>query len=423
MPKVLLLCEYATLNGGERSMLATLAGIAPAGFQPIAAAPPQGPLAEALRQQGIEHLPWGVSDAAGVRLPQGRLREELAGLLARVRPDLLHANSLSMGRLSGPVAAASGVPSIAHLRDIVRLSAGAIGDLNQHTRLLAVSKAVRDFHAAGGVDPGKVHVLYNGVDLEEFRPRPATGYLHHDLGLPEGVPLAGTIGQIGLRKGQDVLARAAILLADRLPQLHWLVVGERHSSKSESRQFEAGLRRAAENLAGRIHLLGYRNDVPRLLNELTVLVHPARQEPLGRVLLEAAASGVATVATDVGGTREVFPPETGAAILVPPHDPQALAEAVLGLIADPRGECSSPLRPGAGPKRHSTSGSRLLGWWATIEKCLSVRRTCRRTRSRDSEGCDGNLDCRRRRLEVLRRVIPGRSDCQRILTPRGNALQ
>jgi len=365
MPKVLLLCEYATLNGGERSMLATLAGIAVAGFQPIVAAPPQGPLAEALRQQGIEHLPWGVSDAAGVRLPQGRLREELAGLLARVRPDLLHANSLSMGRLSGPVAAASGIPSIAHLRDIVRLSARAIDDLNRHTRLLAVSKAVRDFHAAGGVDPGKLHVLYNGVDLEEFRPRPASGYLHHELGLPEGVLLAGTIGQIGLRKGQDVLVQAALILAgeerprhnsgtvpvfaqpgtdrrlvgDRpLPEsveLHWLVVGERHSSKSESRQFEAGLRRAAENLAGRIHLLGYRNDVPRLLNELTILVHPARQEPLGRVLLEAAASGVATVATDVGGTREIFAPEAAAAILAPPDDPQALAEAVLGLIADP----------------------------------------------------------------------------------------
>jgi glycosyltransferase involved in cell wall biosynthesis len=186
-----------------------------------------------------------------------------------------------------------------------------------------------------GIAPGKLHVLYNGVDLEEFSPRPATGYLQRDLGIPEGVPLAGTIGQIGLRKGQDVLARAALMLADKLPELHWLIVGERHSEKGESRQFEAELHRAAEGLSGRLHFPGYRSDVPQLLRELTILVHPARQEPLGRVLLEAAASGVATVATDVGGTREVFPPDAEAAVLVPPDDPQAIAGAVRRLVEDP----------------------------------------------------------------------------------------
>lgn len=342
MSRVLLLCEYATLNGGERSMLATLGGIAAAGLDPLVAAPRRGPLAEALRQRGIEHLPWEVWDAAGVRLPQGRLRENLAELLDRVRPDLLHANSLSMGRLSGPVAATMGLPSIAHLRDIIRLSGRAIRDLQQHKRLLAVSRAVRDYYAqnarpapGAGIAPEKLHVLYNGVDLDEFSPRPATGYLHRELGIPEGAPLAGTIGQIALRKGQDVLARAAIMAAGILPELHWLIVGERHSAKGESRRFEAELHRATEGLSGRVRFLGHRDDVPRVLNELAVLVHPARQEPLGRVLLEAAASGVATVATDVGGTREVFPPESDTAVLVPPDDAQAIAGAVQRLIEHP----------------------------------------------------------------------------------------
>ena len=66
-----------------------------------------------------------------------------------------------------------------------------------------------------------------------------------------------------------------------------------------------------------------------------MLVHPARQEPLGRVLLEAAASGVAIVATDVGGTPEIFPPSSGAARLVAPDDAEALAEAILAVAGDP----------------------------------------------------------------------------------------
>ena len=121
MREILLLCEYPTLNGGERSMLATLGGLRAAGYAVAAMAPPQGPLAEALAASGIELLPFQCRAADGSRLPQGRLREELAQVLRRRRPALLHANSLAMGRLSGPVAAELQLPSIAHLRDIVKL--------------------------------------------------------------------------------------------------------------------------------------------------------------------------------------------------------------------------------------------------------------------------------------------------------------
>ena len=117
--------------------------------------------------------------------------------------------------------------------------------------------------------------------------------------------------------------------------MHYLIVGERNSEKAESRQFERDLRGAASGpLAGRVHFLGRRNDVGRLLGELTLLAHPARQEPLGRVLLEAAAAGVAVVATAVGGTPEIFPPGSGAARLVPPDDAAALAAAMLELLGD-----------------------------------------------------------------------------------------
>ena len=335
MPNALLLCEYPTTSGGEQSMLATLDGVRRAGMDVAVIAPPEGPLAKTLAATGVEVLPFLFRDSTGNRFPQDRLRAELAQLLGRRRPDLLHANSLAMGRLSGPVAADLKLPSIAHLRDIIGLSAQAVADLNRHTRLLAVSEATRAFHVAQGLAAEKTHVLYNGVDLDRFQPRSKSGYLHRELGLAPEADLVGTIGQICLRKGQDVLVHAAAILAEKLPNVHFVIVGERWSDKPESRQFEQALRDAATGkLAGRLHLLGFRHDVDRVLNELCLLVHPARQEPLGRVLLEAAASGVPVVATDVGGTREIFPPDGEAARLVPSDDPGAMAAAVLELMGD-----------------------------------------------------------------------------------------
>jgi glycosyltransferase involved in cell wall biosynthesis len=333
MPEILILCEYPTLNGGERSMLATLDGVRSAGFSPAVMAPGEGPLAEEVAARGFELLPFQCRGPDGSRIAQSRLREELADVLHRRRPALLHANSLAMGRLSGPVAAECRLPSIAHLRDIVGLSVQAVADLNCHRRLLAVSEATRQFHLAQGIGADKTHVVYNGVDLEQFHPRPPTGYLHREFGLPADAQLVGSIGQLGLRKGQDVLLLAATQIADQSPRAHFLIVGERNSDKDESRQFELALRNADSGpLFGRIHFLGRRNDVHLLLNELTLLAHTARQEPLGRVLLEAAAAGVAVVATDVGGTQEIFPPEADAARLVPPDDAGLLATAILQLL-------------------------------------------------------------------------------------------
>ncbi|MEA1950659.1 MAG: glycosyltransferase family 4 protein, partial [Planctomycetota bacterium] len=303
----------------------------------------------------------------GKVLPESNRREYIAAQLAHLRPDLVHANSLAMTRLVGPVAKELGLASIGHLRDIIKLSRRAVDDMACCTRLLAVSHAARDYHVAAGLPADKTHVLHNGVDLYEFMPRGAGGELHCELHLPHQAVLIGAIGQFGLRKGQDTLLTAASLLSAELPDVHYVLVGRRWSEKDEAVRFEADLHAKARRI-GNVHFLGVRDDVPRILNELTILVHPARQEPLGRVLLEAAAAGLPIVATDVGGTREIFPIESNAvksntaksnavesnavesnaiepdadphagretALLVPPDEPDALAAMIAALMRDP----------------------------------------------------------------------------------------
>ncbi len=333
MPHLLLLFEYPSVNGGERSILTTLDEVRRAGFDVEAVAPPRGPLVGELGRRGVPHRPLQFTDGDR-RRPLDELRHDLRAVIASADPELVHANSLSMARISGPVARQLGVPSIGHLRDIINVSARAIADLNQHTRLLAVSEATRQFHVAAGLDRDKTFTLYNGIDVEKFAPGEPTGFLHRELKLPPTATLIGAVGQIGLRKGFDVLLETATRLDLKRHNVHLLIVGQRYSQKTESRDFESRLHSLSQRgaLRGRVHFLGRREDVAQILRELTLLVHPARQEPLGRVLLEAAACGLPIVATNVGGTIEIFGRRPPTARLVAANDAAVLADAIRELL-------------------------------------------------------------------------------------------
>ncbi len=328
MPRALVLCEYATLNGGERSLLAVLPHLQQAGWAFDFLAPPEGALASALR----------AIDIAVV----GR-HDEISDVVNRRLYDLVHANSLAMSLHLGVHAKCLGVPTLGYLRDIVRLSGAKITQLNDNSRLLAVSEAVRAHHVAQGIDASRTHVLHNGIDLTKFLPSPLAGEgpgvrgLRAEVQLPLSAQLIGIIGQIILRKGQDTALAAVAPLLQSDPALHVVILGERHSEKLETVEYERKLHAiaAGAGVADRVYYLGTRDDVPQILPQFTLLLHMARQEPLGRVLLEAAACGVPVVATDVGGTHEIFPRAVDdGALLVPVDDAAAARTAVQTILAD-----------------------------------------------------------------------------------------
>ncbi|MEE3372409.1 MAG: glycosyltransferase family 4 protein [Planctomycetota bacterium] len=333
--RILIFCEFARLHGAEHSLLSVLESVSAAGFELHVAAPPAGALAVEIRRRDIVLLPLEFP-AAATHQRQTERRKVIRSVLRQSQPDLVHTNSLAMSRITGPLVAEMDLRSLGHLRDILRLSRQAISDLNCHTRLLAVSAATRNWHVDQGVDAHRTFVLHNGVDLEAFAPRPLPGHLHAELQLAPDVPLVGTVGQIGMRKGTDLFLQAACQIASSNPSAQFVVFGERTSEKAEARQLECQLQARAQQspLAGRCHFMGYRSCMSQWLNELTILVHPARQEPLGRVLLEAAASGLSIVATAVGGTNEIFPSATHSAIVVPPDNVEQLAGAVKLLLKD-----------------------------------------------------------------------------------------
>jgi glycosyltransferase involved in cell wall biosynthesis len=329
--RVAILCEYPTLNGGERSMLACVDQLAREEVAVTFFAPAVGRLADELQRRSLRHIPFDLhSGSLAGRRDEAALR--MVAFLGNF--DVLHANSLAMGRWTGAAAHHLTCPSTAHLRDIIKLSPAAVADLNRNSRLIAVSQAVRNFHVAQGADPDRVCVIHNGIDVSVFR-RPAACSIRRELGLAESAVLVVAIGQICLRKGQDVFAEAAARILPMFADSHFLLIGSRHSTKPESISFQNSIAARFEQagLADRYHPLGERDDVPAILAETDYLVHAARQEPFGRVLLEGAAAGVPIIATDVGGTREMLTAGRHA-VLVPPNDPQAIADAIAFLASD-----------------------------------------------------------------------------------------
>ncbi len=320
-----LLFEYPSLNGGEHSLLAVLQQLRER-IDGVALVPAASPVEAALRELSIETQAWDARSTTDA---------ELTRVLSTHAVDVWHANSLAMSRRLGRIAVDLPTPTTGHLRDIIRLSGRAIEDINQLCRMICVSHATRNAHIAQGLTSDRSCVVYNGLDLERFSSGPPTGSLHAELGLPSDARLVVNVGQICLRKGQDTFIAVATELAKQDDSLHFVHCGARHSTKAESMEFDHQLDRTMQTtgLGQRWHRLGIRSDLPQLLREVHLLLHCARQEPLGRVLLEALACGTPIVATHVGGTPEILRHrEEG--LIVEPDDVAAMVGAVNSLLND-----------------------------------------------------------------------------------------
>lgn len=313
MLEVLVFGEYGSLNGGENSFLATVPVLKESGWIVSAAVPSDSDFSNALDKAGVFVYPLWLKGLGGERLSQEQIRSSMANIISETKPNLVHANSLSTSRLLGPVGKELGIPSSGHLRDIIKCSRKAIDDINCLDGIIAVSKATANFHASQGMDESKLHVVHNGVDLDKFAPsgdqtmQLREGSIREELNLDSNSFLALCIGQIGMRKGVECVLQAMETPMKAHADVHLLMVGERHSTKQESIEYEQRCIEMARQIGGsQVHWLGRRTDVDRLMQQANLLIHMPRQEPLGRVLLEAVASGLPIITTDVGGTREIL---------------------------------------------------------------------------------------------------------------------
>jgi glycosyltransferase involved in cell wall biosynthesis len=316
------------LGGAEEMLQIALDGASAAGHELEIVFFESGPWPDELRDAGF-HVEV---------IPAGRLRElhrvlatvvRLARVLRARQPDLI-LNWMTKTQLYGSPAAMlvgmsdrvlwwqHGIPGDDWVdRCARRLPAIAIG---------CTSSAVAS--AQERLRPRRpTFVVAAGARVPATRARPP-------LTLPPDVPVIGIVGRLQPWKGQDRLLRAHTLLRERGHALHTLIVGG--DAYGLSSEYADSLPALVERLGlgGAVSMTGQVDDAGPYIEQMDILVNASDPEPFGIVLLEGMARGVAVVAVDSGGPRELIEDhQTG--VLARSGEPSALADALESLLAAP----------------------------------------------------------------------------------------
>ncbi|MEM7049882.1 MAG: glycosyltransferase [Acidobacteriota bacterium] len=203
--------------------------------------------------------------------------------------------------------------------------------LNRGSRYLATSRFHRQELIAAGIDPASIAVVYSGIDPAPFAHLPARtarqGPLRRQYAIGER-PVVLVPSRLHPMKGHVDLIAAHRRVQRKVPEIRLILAGD----GPERSALEAAV--AAAGCGDSIHFLGHRDDLPALLAEADVVCLPSHREGLPAALLEAYAAARPVVATAVGGVPEALT-DGREGRLVPPRDPEALADALSELLRAP----------------------------------------------------------------------------------------
>jgi glycosyltransferase involved in cell wall biosynthesis len=196
--------------------------------------------------------------------------------------------------------------------------------------VFAVTRELRDFHARQAwISPERIRVIYNGVDSQRFRPRPEERIsLRRRFGLPEERFIVGTVGRTVAIKDHPTLLRAVESMVLKGIDGHALLVGSGPELERNQQ-----LAKDSPALAGRVTFIGSCDEVPDILNTMDVFALPSISEGMSNTLLEAMATGLPAIATNVGGNPEVVV-DGHSGWLFQPRDSGALGSRLMSLASD-----------------------------------------------------------------------------------------
>ena len=340
---LLFLHPLAHLGGGEVALYDLLTSLDGRRYRAHLVLPCEGPLSQKLRAKNISvsiipfargilgRYPPGLTPGAFVQI--GRLAKSLPA-------HLIFINDSYLCLYGGMIARWLAIPSVmaSHGWWDVHFIHQELLHRWLGYPILAVSEAVRQSLLQRGlIQAVQVRRMYLGVDTERFRPA-SKSEAKARLGCdPQEITLT-IAARLIPRKGHDVFFEAAKIVMRDFPRLRLLVVGDKifesfEENDATKRQI-LGLVERDPELKARTLFLGFRDDMPLVMNATDVLISSAWFETFGVAIAEAMSSCVPVVSTDVGGPNElVADGVTG--FLVPPNKPDLVAAKTLEILKNP----------------------------------------------------------------------------------------
>lgn len=351
--KILYLQSVSEIGGSDMTLLRTVEVLDKTRFEPHVVLPGAGPLIGAFRDAGckIHILPSmrKLTSRNGGRYFARYMLGYLPAIFQIVRLirfegiSLVHTNSLH--NLYGFLAAKlAGVPHIWHVREIVaypRFMKRLETALARHfsVRCIVMSDAIANMFQSTGKSPAPPLVkLYDGIDLDLFHPNQRSGLrIRKELGIGEGVPFIGNVNRLDPKKGLVLFLEAAAEIHKDMPEARFLICGGEIPGH-EGYELILKERAKALGIADWVFFSGWRycfRDIPEIYGALDVSVQcPVYPEAYGLANIEAMATGVPVVAVAEGGPAEICV-HGESALLIPSHDPRAIARTVIALLKDP----------------------------------------------------------------------------------------
>jgi glycosyltransferase involved in cell wall biosynthesis len=327
-------------GGMKNHVLGLVGGLKEKGYRLAVISPPNESLESKLRPLGVDLYEIQISDRPN---PADLITIiNLARLLRRLRPDILHIHGNKTALVGRMAAMLAGVPSTVvtvhnyltyqNSHNLKQAAANLIERrlANRTDRIIAVSESLKDSLVnIEGLAPSKVVVIHNGIDLNHWTggSKSEQELFRRELNLGLEDFIVFSAGRLLDWKGHEILIRAAAELAVTRSRFKLLIAGD-----GPLRSYLDQLVEELE-LQDSVKFLGHLPDIRHLMVLSDLFVLPSIKEPFGLVLLEAMAADLPIIATDAGGVSEIIANEQNG-VLVPPGDVASLARAIEGLIGN-----------------------------------------------------------------------------------------
>ena len=325
--RVLVFQNRFLLGGQERQTVLNVLTMDRSRFEPVVAClTPDGELVAELAAAGI--APHVFDVGGSMARPRAALTvARLARFLRSDRIGVVHAQDLYTNTLGTLAARLARIPAIVTRVDLNHAVVGykrpVLGWMSRLAdRVLVNALCIRDLAIREGVEPDRIVVVRNGVELDAFDAAARAAPVHP---MPEPGGIVSVANMHHPVKGQVDLLLAMREVLRRRPQAHLVLVGDgvrRPHLERSARQL---------GIAGRCHFLGHRLDVPAILARASVAVSASYAEGISNAILEGMAARLPVVATAVGGSPEIVR-DGSTGFLVPPGAPAALARGLLDLL-------------------------------------------------------------------------------------------